>query len=147
VTLLYSPGRIKFDAGSSFVGEPQMTPIGAGALWVMFAMGSELVGGNNSLYQPRGYVNTTPVFSGSTQIFNVGGTTYSFDQTFIIDVSAYNDGHHYFIPLEVVASTGPLWLTIQVYDDVGGFAAGTPGVACCHDPMLDQILASVRKTY
>jgi hypothetical protein len=119
------------------------------ANWIVLRMTDQVfLAGTNSNILGRLYQNSTPSFSGAAEVgsqvgpFGVGDPNvheFHFDAALVTD--AYLFG---WMANNTSSNTNGCY--VSVLDDVG-FSGSLTASGCCHDPMLDLILAAVTRSF
>jgi len=148
VTVLAPPTwGVVVSPGGQFLGPwVALDPL-ANILRVTFSNESPIAG--NSALLGWFFYNTTPAWNGSetllgTQVFGATGAPYVWDHP----ASVVPAGDYWSVLWTNNQPTSTNGLYTELSDDVGfSSSSWSGGFGCCHDPMLDEILAAVRYSF
>jgi hypothetical protein len=132
---------------SAASGVPILLDLGvrnAGATTVRLYVESLYAISGNGAYVTRLYDGATPL--ALTTLIGAQQGPVGVDSTSLWDLNAYTAGH-YLTGFISSSTVGSLAGWFEAYDDVGFFSGGRFGGGGFHDPMLDDILAAVRRDF
>lgn len=129
-----------------FLTSWQAPTVGANLLEAIFEHEINIAG-TNSVFVARLYENATATFVGATQV----GAQAVLDATvteahFSWDAGLVTPGNLVAVFWANNTSPNTNGMYTSLYDDVG-FSSSVNVNGCCHDPMLDEILAAVKQTF
>ena len=133
----------------------QSVLVTAGAVNLVFRVEDFVYFSGNGAWAARLYYEaaSTPAGSGvhSGGITQAGTQQGPFNNTLPVNVSwlaSLIPAGQYAFGVVIPSTTMLQGMRLSLYDDVGGFPQGLSYAGgCCHDPMLDLVLAAVRRDF